>query len=110
MLVICFLLVSSRVYSSTLKMEEIYSSEMSVNFQQTRQCYIPEERTLYIEIFLQLSQYSGQAMGWTKEVGSDPCQRQEILSSSQCEANRSPPSMPRLKTRGAISPLIHISS
>jgi hypothetical protein len=31
----------------TLKMEATCSSETSVNFQQTTQCYIPEGRTLH---------------------------------------------------------------
>jgi hypothetical protein len=35
-------LVSCSVYSSTLKIEEIYSSETSVDFQRTTRRYIPE--------------------------------------------------------------------
>jgi hypothetical protein len=37
-----FALVSYMAYSSTLKMEAKYSSETSVDFQQTTQCYIPK--------------------------------------------------------------------
>jgi hypothetical protein len=76
MLAICFLLVSSRAYSSAPKMEATHFSEMSVDFQQATQHYISEKRTLYIDICLQLSQYvySGQATGWmTKEVRPDSC-------------------------------------
>jgi hypothetical protein len=35
-----FTLVSCSSYSSTLKMEAIFSSEISVNFQRTTRCYI----------------------------------------------------------------------
>jgi hypothetical protein len=35
------------VYSSTLKMEAIYSSETSVDSQRTEGRYIPEDRTLH---------------------------------------------------------------
>jgi hypothetical protein len=41
-----FMLVSCLAYSLTLKMEAIYSSEMSVDFQWTTQHYIPEDSTL----------------------------------------------------------------
>jgi hypothetical protein len=34
------------IYCSTLKVETTISSEMSVDFQQTTQSYIPEDRTL----------------------------------------------------------------
>jgi hypothetical protein len=39
----CFMLVSCLAYSSTLKMEVVCSSEMSVDFHQTLQCYTPED-------------------------------------------------------------------
>jgi hypothetical protein len=42
-----FRLVSCVAYSSTLKMEATCSSETSVDFQQTTQCYIPEDRALH---------------------------------------------------------------
>jgi hypothetical protein len=41
-----FTLVSCLAYSSTLKMEATYSSEMSVEFQRTIWRYIPEGKTL----------------------------------------------------------------
>jgi hypothetical protein len=41
-----FTLVSSSAYSSTLKMEAIYSSEMSVDFQWTTWRRVPGDRTL----------------------------------------------------------------
>jgi hypothetical protein len=41
-----FMLVSCLAYSSTLNMEETCLYETSFNFQQTIQCYIPEDRTL----------------------------------------------------------------
>jgi hypothetical protein len=116
MLVIHFLLVSCRAYSSALKMEVTCPSKMLVDFQKITQCYISEERTLYIEICLQFSQYSGCAMGrMTEEVGSDSFQRQDILSSSQCPDHNVKlifhlHLVPRLKTHGEISPLLHISS
>jgi hypothetical protein len=37
--------VCKRPYSSTLKMEAIFSSETSVDFQRTTQRYIPEAST-----------------------------------------------------------------
>jgi hypothetical protein len=43
----CFTLVSFLAYSSTLKMEATCSSEMSLDFQRTTRCYIPEDRTLH---------------------------------------------------------------
>jgi hypothetical protein len=43
----CFLLISSLAYSSTLKMVVTCSSEMSVDFQQTTQHYIPKDRPLH---------------------------------------------------------------
>jgi hypothetical protein len=41
-----FMMISCSDYSSTLKMENIYSSETSVDFQQTTRRYIPEDTTL----------------------------------------------------------------
>jgi hypothetical protein len=41
-----FTLVSWSAYSSTLKMERIFSSETSVDFQRTTRRYIPEDSTL----------------------------------------------------------------
>jgi hypothetical protein len=40
-------LVCCLAYFSTLEMEVTWSSEMSVDFQQTMQCYIPEDRNLH---------------------------------------------------------------
>jgi hypothetical protein len=40
------MLVSCFAYTSTLKMEAIYSSETSVGFQCPTSCYIPEDRIL----------------------------------------------------------------
>jgi hypothetical protein len=45
---LAFTLVSCSAYSSTLKMEAICCSKMSVDFQWTTQCYIPEDSTLHI--------------------------------------------------------------
>jgi hypothetical protein len=39
--------VSCVVYSSTLKLEIIYFSETSIDFQQTTRCYNPEDKTLH---------------------------------------------------------------
>jgi hypothetical protein len=44
LLATCFTLVYCFAYSSTLKMEAAYSSEMSVDFQR----YIPEDRPLHV--------------------------------------------------------------
>jgi hypothetical protein len=41
----CFMLVSSLVYSSTLKTEVTWSSEMSINFHRTPWHYIPKDTT-----------------------------------------------------------------
>jgi hypothetical protein len=41
----CFRLISCLTYSSTLKMEPTCSSETSVDFQRTRQRYIPKDRS-----------------------------------------------------------------
>jgi hypothetical protein len=41
-----FTLVSHSAYSSTLKMEAIYSSDASVNLQWTTRPYVPEDSTL----------------------------------------------------------------
>jgi hypothetical protein len=41
-----FTLLSCLVYSSTLKMEAIFSSETSLDFQRTTRLYIPVDRTL----------------------------------------------------------------
>jgi hypothetical protein len=45
-----FTLVSCQVYSSTMKMEAIYSSGTSVDFQRTKWQYIPEDRTLQNDV------------------------------------------------------------
>jgi hypothetical protein len=42
-----FTLVSYLAYSSTLKMEAICSSEISVGFQRTTRRYLPEDGTLH---------------------------------------------------------------
>jgi hypothetical protein len=42
-----FTLVSCFAYSSTMKTEATCSSETSVDFQRTTQCYIAEDRTLH---------------------------------------------------------------
>jgi hypothetical protein len=46
-------------YSSTLKMEAIYSSEMSVDFQQNTRRYIPEHNTLHNHHCENLKSYTG---------------------------------------------------
>jgi hypothetical protein len=43
----CFTLISSLASSSTLNMEETFSSKTSVDFQQTTQSYIPKGRNLH---------------------------------------------------------------
>jgi hypothetical protein len=42
----CFMIVACFNYSLILKMDPTFSSKMSVDFHQTTQCYIPENRTL----------------------------------------------------------------
>jgi hypothetical protein len=49
MLYTCFTLDSSLVYSSTMKMEAIYFSEMSVDVQRTIRCYISKVGPLQIK-------------------------------------------------------------
>jgi hypothetical protein len=51
LLATCSTLVYCLAYSSTLKMEATFSSEMSVDFQRTIPRYIPEDRTLLFETF-----------------------------------------------------------
>jgi hypothetical protein len=41
-------------YSSPLEMEATCSSKISVDFQQTTQCYIPEDRTLHMKLQLKI--------------------------------------------------------
>jgi hypothetical protein len=43
----CFTRVSCKAYFSTLKMEEIFSSKISVDFQQTTRLHIPESKALH---------------------------------------------------------------
>jgi hypothetical protein len=43
--VCCFFLVYCLAYSSILKMEDVCSSETSVDFDQNTLCYIPEDKT-----------------------------------------------------------------
>jgi hypothetical protein len=47
LLPLAFTLVSSSAYASALKMEAIYSSESSVDFQRATLSYIPEDSTLH---------------------------------------------------------------
>jgi hypothetical protein len=42
-----FILVSCSAYSSTLKIEAIYSLETLVDFKQTIWCHIPEDSTIH---------------------------------------------------------------
>jgi hypothetical protein len=50
-------------YSSTPKIDAIFSSEMSVNFQRTTQRYIPEDRTLHNHRCENLNSYKGLFLG-----------------------------------------------
>jgi hypothetical protein len=54
LLAACFLLVTSLAYSSTLKIEATCSSEASVDFHRTTQCYNPEDTHLFICIIFKL--------------------------------------------------------
>jgi hypothetical protein len=42
-----FTMVSRSAYSAALKMETIYFSKMSIDFQRTTQRYVPEDSILY---------------------------------------------------------------
>jgi hypothetical protein len=46
---LAFTLVSCSAFSLTLKMEAICSSELSIDFQWTALCYIPEDSTLLVK-------------------------------------------------------------
>jgi hypothetical protein len=46
MLAACFTLVSCLAYSSAMKMQATFSSEMSVDIQRATRRYIPEDRIL----------------------------------------------------------------
>jgi hypothetical protein len=48
----CFSLVSRLSYSLTLMIDTMDSSEISVDFQLTTQCYMPENRTLFVYCFI----------------------------------------------------------
>jgi hypothetical protein len=50
--------VSCSVYSSTLKMEVIYASETSVEFQRIVWCYISEDGTLHRDLSKEASLHS----------------------------------------------------
>jgi hypothetical protein len=54
-----FTLVSCSAYSSTLKMEAVYYSETSVDFQRTTRRYIPEDGTLHNHRCKNLKSYIG---------------------------------------------------
>jgi hypothetical protein len=47
LLAACLKLISSIIYTSTLKMEATYPSETSIDFQRTTLRYISEDRTLH---------------------------------------------------------------
>jgi hypothetical protein len=52
----CSLLVVCSAYSPTLKMVAIYSTEVLINFYQTIQCHIPEDKTLQLlQVFPSIS-------------------------------------------------------
>jgi hypothetical protein len=53
----CFILLSWLVHSSILKMEATCSSKVSVDFQRTTRCYIPENRTLHNHCCVNLKSY-----------------------------------------------------
>jgi hypothetical protein len=48
----CFIVVSCLACSFTLKMEALYSSETSLAFHQTMQCYSPEESSNLLVAFV----------------------------------------------------------
>jgi hypothetical protein len=50
-------LVSCSAYSSTLKVEAMYSSEAAIDFQRTTWRYIPEDSTLHNHRFDNLKSY-----------------------------------------------------
>jgi hypothetical protein len=58
-------LVLYLAYSSTLKMEATYSSETLVGFQQTTRRYIPEDITLYLQLFNK----KNNALPWKQNNG-----------------------------------------
>jgi hypothetical protein len=58
------MLVSSSAYSSTLKIEAACSSETSIDFQWTRQRYIPEDRILNNHRYDNFKSYRVVHAGW----------------------------------------------
>jgi hypothetical protein len=76
LLTICFTLVSRLTYSSTLKMEERYSSETSVDFKRTTRHCNPEARTLHnhrsenLKVFIKVVRMRNQKKQTAKWVVS----------------------------------------
>jgi hypothetical protein len=75
----CFKLFSCLAYSSTLKMQGIYSSETSVDFQRFTWRYIPEERTHHTHRCESIKSYTSvilhfmfhilsKVSGWTLKI------------------------------------------
>jgi hypothetical protein len=60
----CLMQFHCLAYSSTLKMEAIYSSEYSVVFQWIKQCYIPEDTSLQIPSFCYKISLRSSALKW----------------------------------------------
>jgi hypothetical protein len=64
-----FTLVSCSAYSSTLKMEAIYFSETSVDFQRTTRRYIPQDGTLHERFFRTAGPWAG-IWTWSSRIWS----------------------------------------
>jgi hypothetical protein len=75
-----FTLVSCSVYSSTLKMEVIYFSEVSVEFQRTIWCYIPKDIALHNHCFENIISYTVSKMSYTKSSFARLITREEFLA------------------------------
>jgi hypothetical protein len=79
---VCLTVVSCLIYSSTPKIEEICSSEKSVNFNRSTRRHFPEDRTLQGYYFLgqhHLFKTKFRAVGFenSSAVVMQPCEGQE---------------------------------
>jgi hypothetical protein len=95
-------------------MDAICSSETSVEFKRTTQCYIPEDITLHNHRseYLNSYEYSVSRFVFVSMASYPICTGGDCpgVKRPGCEADYSPSSSAEVKNGGAISPLPHTSS
>jgi hypothetical protein len=86
-----FTLVSCSAYSVTLKIEAVYSSETSVDCQQTTRRYIPEDSRLYNLRCenLKSCKYENTFLMLVACLSYSPATKMEVVCSSKTSANTS---------------------